>query len=139
MDRLEYTKKTLIIKMIHEMLLKGIIGLLPQVTFWGVPFFCMAWQLDLCVKFAVGLLWKRAHNGDRHVSRRRGLPNGAGKVLLGKYSRISPSKHSMERSWKAVRDFLIYACPGSSPPLDLSYQTWVRVWPRQFKRQRQRY
>lgn len=73
LDRLKYTKKTLSYQNDILDAFRGIIGLHPFVTFWGIPITCLGWNLDPCVGFSMGLLWVRIFTG-QSSSRRPGFP-----------------------------------------------------------------
>ena len=93
LDRLKYTRKTLKYQADILDAFRGIIGLHPFVTLWGVPITCVGWPLDPCVGFAMGLLWTKSFIPSEPSGRRPGFPTWSWTSLLGPISQYELDKN----------------------------------------------
>ena len=91
LDRLKYTRKTLKYQADILDAFRGIIGLYPFITLWGIPITCKSWQLDPCIGFAMGLLWKKDDDTpDRRSGRRPGFPTWSWTSVFGRIRQSVP-------------------------------------------------
>lgn len=120
LDRVKYTKKTLTYQNDILDAFRGIIGLHPFVTLWGIPITCMGWQLDPCVGFAMGLLWQKAYSPHLHSSRRPGFPTWSWTSAFGKIQQDHISYEGQYARFLASDSRLPHPClPGVKPAIQV--------------------